>query len=229
MRCDCFTEDIVQDDDQYTEMLIPNKNDVSNVTESTAGESEIWDEDDILVHDAQTNQRLPQQEETLFFGMLAPVASKGVMDLVDMAKSKFMSSSETNYPSSSSQTGSSLVAAGASRVEISSWSNKVAANLLRNKRQKAQSRLDAIDTTRTGTRTRTTAPLSTTGNHASHPTGPYLLGIAFPHPAYMSSSPAQPSSPPPPPPPRARYFKTTSNVHHPHEELVSKKTKVVRI
>lgn len=203
-------------------MLIPNKNDVSNVTESTAGESELWDEDDILVHDAETNQRLPQQEETLFFGMLAPAASRGVMDLVDMAKSKFMSSSETNYPSS--QTGSSLVAAGASRVEISYWSNKVAANL-RNKRQKAQShRRNAFDTA-----TRTTAPLvPTTGNNASHPTGPYLLGIAFPHPAYMSSSPAQPSSPPPAPP-RARYFKTSSNIHHPHEELISKETKVVRI
>jgi hypothetical protein len=219
LRCDCFTEGIVQDDHQeFTEMLIPDKNDISNMTESTVGES-AWDEDDIIVNDTQTNEPLPQQqqqEESLFFGMLAPVTSKGVMELVDMAKTKFMSSSEINYPSS--LTGSSLVNDNVTerRVEVS-WS-KVAAKL-RSKRQ-AQSRHG----------TPAGSPI-TADKNAPKPTGPFLLGIAFPHPAYMSSQDpgGKEEMPPPPIPLGARYFKTSSNSQHPSEELISKKTKVVRL
>ncbi|CAJ1947554.1 unnamed protein product [Cylindrotheca closterium] len=233
LRCDCFTEGIVVQDDhqQYSEMLIPNKNDISNVTESTAGES-AWDEDDIIVNDAQTNRPLPQQEESLFFDMLAPVTSKGVMELVDMAKAKFMSSSEINYPSS--LTGSSFVTGGNTannerRVELS-WA-KVAAKL-RNKRQ-AQSRRHAAPPA--------APPATTDNNNDQHPTGPFLLGIAFPHPAYMNSqrtfgggkeegmTPQPPTTTVITTPNKARYFKTSSNIHHPHEEMISKETKVVRL
>lgn len=219
LRCDCFTDDIVRDDhEEYMELLNPHKNDVSHVTESTAGESGDWDEDDILVHDTTTYQSLPQQpfeEKSFLMGMLAPVTGKGVLDFVDMAKAKFMSSSEINYPPS--QTGSSLV--DYPKVEMptaSSWA-KMAATLRarRNKRASAGASHPPYSLSSTRHGRQVPEPPMPKGNNVQHPTGSCLLGISFPHPAYMMDCGRDAS-----PPHKPRYFKTSSNVQHPHEEHV---------